>query len=177
LAAADRPAGARVHLSLNVRDLAEAVNFYQAFLGVSPHKERPGYANFALDHPPLKLALNEKPDLREGAPSGPLNHLGFQMAEPADVQLAKDRLQAAGLATWDENDTTCCYARQDKIWVHDPDGNAWEVYVITDDREDDAEHDHQGNALTDGGLIPSTALFVPGKADPAAVRMPCCAPE
>ena len=177
MAAADRPRGARVHLSLNVRDLAESVKFYRAFLGVPPHKERPGYANFALDHPPLKLALNEKPELGERVASSSLNHLGFQMVDTAEVHQAKDRLQVAGLATWDENDTTCCYARQDKIWVRDPDGNAWEVYVITDDREDDAEHDHQGNALTEGELIPSTALFVPGKSDPMSARIPCCQPE
>lgn len=176
MAVADRPAGARVHLSLNVRDLAEAVKFYQAFLGVPPHKERPGYANFALDSPPLKLALNEKPDLAAAATSGSLNHLGFQMTAFADVQEAKNRLEAAGLATWDEHDTTCCYARQEKIWVHDPDGNAWEVYVITDDREADEEHDHQGHALEDGGLIPSPALFVPGKAPEAGERLPCCPP-
>jgi catechol 2,3-dioxygenase-like lactoylglutathione lyase family enzyme len=169
--------GARVHLSLNVRDLAQSVTFYQAFLGVPPHKERPGYANFASDNPPLKLALNEKPDLGAAGAGSPLNHLGFQMVALADVQQAKERLLAAGLATWDENDTTCCYARQEKIWVHDPDGNAWEVYVITDDQEDDHDHDHLGQSLTDGGLIPSTALFVPGGDAQTPARVPCCQPE
>lgn len=173
MAVADRPTASRVHLSLNVRDLAAAVRFYQAFLGVAPHKERPGYANFALDSPPLKLALNEQPDLPPGG-GGALNHLGFQMVAPEEVQAAKDRLQAAGLATWDEADTTCCYARQEKIWVHDPDGNAWEVYVITDDREADHEHDHQGRAMAGDGLIPGPAQFVPG---PAPERSPCCRPE
>jgi catechol 2,3-dioxygenase-like lactoylglutathione lyase family enzyme len=168
--------GARVHLSLNVRALAASVAFYRAFLGVSPHKERPGYANFALDQPPLKLALNEKPELQAGS-AGALNHLGFQVLNSEDVQAAKERLQAAGLATWDEQDTTCCYARQDKIWVHDPDGNAWEVYVITDDQEEDHVHDHLGQPLVEGGLIPSTALFTPGGASRNGECAPCCQPD
>jgi catechol 2,3-dioxygenase-like lactoylglutathione lyase family enzyme len=120
-----------MHVSINVRSLARSLAFYEAFFGVAPHKVRPGYANFDLSEPPLKFALNE----HAAAPGerGTLNHLGFQVAAAAQVEAAKARLQRAGLATFDESDTTCCYARQDKIWAHDPDGNAWEVYVITDD--------------------------------------------
>ncbi|MBC8159795.1 MAG: VOC family protein [Roseiflexaceae bacterium] len=121
---------AKMHVSINVRDLARSLTFYQAFFGITPHKIRPGYANFDLAEPPLKFALNE----RNVAPeSGSLNHLGFQVATLAEVEAAKARLQQAGLATFDETDTVCCYAKQDKIWAHDPDGNAWEVYVLTDD--------------------------------------------
>lgn len=124
----------KIHISLRVRDLARSVAFYQAFLGAAPHKLRPGYANFDLTEPPLKLALNETPI---SAGTGPLDHLGFQVSTLAEVHRAKERLQAAGLATFDESDVTCCYAKQDKIWAHDPDGNEWEIYVLTDDREDE----------------------------------------
>jgi catechol 2,3-dioxygenase-like lactoylglutathione lyase family enzyme len=121
----------KMHVSINVRSLARSLAFYEAFFGVAPHKLRPGYANFDLSEPPLKFALNEQAAAPGG--HGTLNHLGFQVATAAEVEAAKVRLQRAGLATFDESDTTCCYARQDKIWAHDPDGNAWEVYVITDD--------------------------------------------
>ena len=149
---------AKIHLSLNVSDLARSVAFYQVFLGVLPHKERPGYANFDVVEPPLKLALNEHPVTLD---TGRLSHLGILMETSSLVQAAKERLQAAGLATFDETDTTCCYARQDKVWVHDPDGTAWEVYVITDDLEEDDEHDHSGNPLGSAGPLVSLAVSVP----------------
>lgn len=132
----------KMHLSLRVRDLSRSLAFYTAFFGAAPHKLRPGYANFDLSDPPLKFAINEGP-MQPG--TGPLDHLGFQVMSREAVEQAKQRLQAAGLATFDETDTTCCYALQDKIWVHDPDGNAWEVYVLLDDLLDDHEHDHAGN--------------------------------
>jgi catechol 2,3-dioxygenase-like lactoylglutathione lyase family enzyme len=120
----------KTHISLNVSDVARSTEFYAAFFGQPPHKVRPGYANFDLAQPPLKLALTEKPPQ---AGVGPLNHLGLLVAHTAAVHAAKDRLKAAGLASFDEMDTTCCYAKQDKIWVHDPDGIEWEVYALTDD--------------------------------------------
>lgn len=162
-----------VHISLNVRALPAAVEFYAAFLGVPPHKQRPGYANFALTSPPLKLALNEHPIAGGAQELGALSHLGFQVPDSAAVAATKMRLQAAGLATFDETDTTCCYARQDKIWVHDPDGNAWEIYVLLDDQQDDEDHDHAGNALPEGGLIPGTALSVPRPVG-QEMKEPCC---
>lgn len=130
-------AGPRVHLSLNVRSVEASVAFYEAFLGVPPHKVRPGYANFAPEGIALKLALNELPPAAEGRT--PLNHLGLQVATSAEVQAARERFAAANLPVYDEGDTVCCFARQDKVWVHDPDGNAWEVYVLTDDML--AQHD------------------------------------
>lgn len=138
-------ASPRVHLSLNVRDLEASVAFYEAFLGVAAHKRRPGYANFAPEGIAIKLALNELPPNTEGRT--PLNHLGFQVSTAAEVQAARARFAAAGLPVFDEGDTVCCFARQDKVWVHDPDGNAWEVYVLTDDML--AEHDEnaEGGAL------------------------------
>lgn len=122
--------GTKTHLSLNVSDLDRSVTFYEAFFGVPVHKRRPDYANFDLSEPPLKLALQEGP-FTPGA--GSLNHLGIQMTTREGVEAARRRLMEAGLATFDEGDTTCCYARQDKIWATDPDGNSWEVYILLDD--------------------------------------------
>ena len=168
------PAGQSIrvkfHLSLNVTDLARSLAFYEAFLGAAPHKLRPGYANFDLEEPPLKLALNEHP---VAAGLGPLSHLGFQVPDAGYLEAAKARLKAAGLATFDETDTICCYARQDKVWAHDPDGNAWEIYLLTDDLEDDAGHHHAGNRPAPGGAAASPALSVPQ----AAPRDPCCGGE
>lgn len=125
----------KVHLSLHVADLQRSIAFYSAFFGLAPHKVRPGYANFDVANPPLKLALTEK----SSAPvPGALDHLGLLVPRTADVHVAKARLEAAGLATVEEMETTCCYAKQDKIWVRDPDNNAWEVYALTDDMLEDS---------------------------------------
>ena len=124
----------RVQLALNVSDLETSIAFYSTLFGVAPHKRRPGYANFAIDSPPLKLVLIEVPDGDRGhGPAGALNHLGIEVFSGAEVTEAADRLTAAGLATFDETDTTCCFALQDKVWVHDPAGAPWEVYVVKDD--------------------------------------------
>jgi catechol 2,3-dioxygenase-like lactoylglutathione lyase family enzyme len=159
----------KLHLSLNVSDLARSVAFYESFLGTPPHKLRPGYANFDLEEPPLKLALNEYPAI-EGR--GALNHLGLMVSTTGEAEAAKERLIAAGLATFDEADTVCCYARQYKIWVHDPDGNAWEVYALTDDMTDEHDLDHAGNPTEEGAFLPLTAL-----AAPAPRRVPCCSED
>ena len=129
----------RMHVSLNVRDIERSVAFYEAFFGVPAHKRRPGYANFDLQEPPLKLALQQGTgDVGKGA----LNHLGIQVATPEQVNTARLRLMAAGLATFDEGDTVCCYARQDKLWATDSDGNRWEVYALLDDMLDEDEDEH-----------------------------------
>jgi catechol 2,3-dioxygenase-like lactoylglutathione lyase family enzyme len=164
----------KMHLSIRVRDLAKSLVFYQAFFGEPPHKLRPGYANFDLSEPPLKFALNEG-SMEPG--TGPLDHLGFQVMSREAVEQAKQRLQAAGLATFDENDTTCCYALQDKIWVHDPDGNAWEVYVLLDDLLDDHEHDHAGNLLSESGLLSQSFRTVMHPIPLAAPDGACCSSE
>jgi catechol 2,3-dioxygenase-like lactoylglutathione lyase family enzyme len=127
----------KTHLSLRIADLNRSVAFYRTFFGVPPHKLRPGYANFEIAQPPLKLALTEKPRT-PGA--GNLDHLGLLVAGTATVNAIKQRLQSEGLALVDEMNTTCCYAKQDKFWVRDPDDVEWEVYAITDDMLDqDAE--------------------------------------
>jgi catechol 2,3-dioxygenase-like lactoylglutathione lyase family enzyme len=126
----------KTHLSLNVTDVNRSVAFYEAFFGMAAHKRRPGYANFDLSNPPLKLALNQSRPL-PGA--GSLDHLGMQVATAEEVEGARRRLEASGLVQFDEGDTVCCYARQDKVWVQDPDGNRWEVYVLLDDMLEDEE--------------------------------------
>lgn len=124
----------RVQLALNVSDLQASVDFYSAMFGVEPHKRRPGYANFAISEPPLKLVLIETTeDTRGTGTAGALNHLGVEVSSSEDVEAARDRFREAGLAAFDENDTTCCYALQDKVWVHDPAGAPWEVYTVKDD--------------------------------------------
>ncbi|MEY3733028.1 MAG: hypothetical protein RL347_387 [Actinomycetota bacterium] len=128
----------RVQLAINVSDLEASVAFYTALFKTGPHKRRPGYANFAIDEPPLKLVLIEVEDRGHGV-QGALNHVGIEVFDGAEVERAAQRLTDAGLATFDERDTTCCFALQDKVWVHDPAGVPWEVYVVKDDDPADAE--------------------------------------
>lgn len=120
----------RVQLALNVSDLEEAVGFYSRLFGAEPAKRKPGYANFALDEPPLKLVLMEIP----GA-AGTVNHLGVEVESTDEVGAATRRLASQGLATDVEENVTCCYAVQDKVWVTDPDGARWEVYTVLADSE------------------------------------------
>ena len=119
----------KAHLSLNVRSVAVSIQFYRKMLGIEPSKVRPGYAKFDVRNPPLNLALNEAPVSGRGA----LSHLGIQLASTEDVLAMKENWKAAGLATHDEMQTNCCYAVQDKSWVHDPDGNEWEAFVVLQD--------------------------------------------
>jgi catechol 2,3-dioxygenase-like lactoylglutathione lyase family enzyme len=118
----------RVQLALNVGDLDEAIAFYTKLFGTEPAKVRDGYANFAIAEPPLKLVL-----IAGGGPPGTLNHLGVEVETTDQVTAAIGRLQAEGLATDIEEQTTCCYAVQDKVWVHGPDAEPWEVYTVLAD--------------------------------------------
>ncbi|MGA8726182.1 MAG: ArsI/CadI family heavy metal resistance metalloenzyme [Acidimicrobiales bacterium] len=124
---------ARVQLALNVSDLEQAVDFYSKLFGSEPAKRRPGYANFAISDPPLKLVLIESTGAREPGVAGALNHLGVEVETPDEVRQASQRLSGDGLATTDQCETTCCYAVQDKVWVDDPDGSPWEVYTVLAD--------------------------------------------
>lgn len=124
----------RVQLALNVADVDEAVVFYTKLLGTPPAKVRPGYANFAVDDPPLKLVLIE-----DGAREpGSVNHLGVEVPTRDAVAAATDRLRAEGLATAVEEEVTCCYALQDKVWVHGPGGVPWEIYTVLADSDEPA---------------------------------------
>ena len=122
------PATGRVQLALDVDDLETAVAFYTALLGTPPTKTRPGYANFAVASPPLKLVLIEKPGR-----GGTLDHLGVEVVDTAAVRAEIARLQGEGLVTDEELGATCCYARQDKVWVTGPGGERWEVYTVLAD--------------------------------------------
>ena len=121
----------RVQLALNVENLEEAVEFYSKLFNVEVNKRKPGYANFAIDEPPLKLVLFENPDANER-----LNHLGVEVFDDADVRAATDRLKAADLVDSVEDEQTCCYATQNKVWALDPQGMRWEYYRIVEDADD-----------------------------------------
>ena len=123
----------RPHLALTVSDVEGSLPFYRALFGTEPAKVRPGYAKFELDEPALNFTLNEG-ERTDGL--GAFNHAGIQVGSTDDVLAARLRLKQAGLATFDEMDTTCCYARQDKIWVTAPDGESWEVFVTHADVEE-----------------------------------------
>ena len=120
----------RVQLALNVSNIDEAVAFYSKLFATEPAKRRPGYANFAVDSPPLKLVLIENP----GA-EGRLNHLGVEVFSTDEVATTQARLAGDGLPTATEENVTCCYAVQDKVWVDDPDGAPWEIYTVLGDSE------------------------------------------
>ena len=116
----------RVQLSINVSDFDAAVSFYSRLFGVAPAKLRPGYANFAVDDPPLKLVLN----CPGNGPGGTINHLGVEVGSADEVTQAEARLVAEGLPVEPEPGAICCYALQDKVWARDPDGLAWEYYTV-----------------------------------------------
>ena len=120
----------RVQLALNVSDIDQAIDFYSKLFGTEPAKRRDGYANFAVADPPLKLVLIESSDQ-----PGTLNHLGVEVESTDDVHAATSRLAGEGLDTAVEDDVACCFARQDKVWVDDPDGAPWEVYTVLADVE------------------------------------------
>jgi catechol 2,3-dioxygenase-like lactoylglutathione lyase family enzyme len=119
----------RVQLALRVSDLEGSIAFYTKLFGAGPAKRRPGYANFAIAEPPLKLVLIE------GDPAGPtvMDHLGVEVETSEEVAAAASRLAGEGLPTLEEADTSCCYALQDKVWVHGPGGEPWEVYTVKGD--------------------------------------------
>jgi catechol 2,3-dioxygenase-like lactoylglutathione lyase family enzyme len=144
----------KVHVALNTNKLDESVAFYRGFFGNEPVKLKPDYAKFELDEPALNFTLN-KSELTPEDP-GALNHLGIQVKTPEDVMSATKRLSAAGFEILEETDTTCCYALQDKVWVTDPNGYRWEVFVVKDADVTEAS-------------IPVV--------DPAKTEASCCEPE
>jgi catechol 2,3-dioxygenase-like lactoylglutathione lyase family enzyme len=121
----------RVQLALNVSDIDEAVEFYSKLFECEPAKRRPGYANFAIVDPPLKLVLIEDVTKEPGT----LNHLGVEVESTQAVADAVARLQDQGLATAVEDEVACCYALQDKVWAHGPGGEPWEIYTVLADIE------------------------------------------
>jgi len=129
----------RFHLSLNVANLERSVAFYRILFGCDPAKCRPDYAKFELDDPPLVLSLEPTPP----GPGGALNHLGFRMSDSASLVAVQMRLERAGVRTKREEGVECCYARQTKFWVTDPDQTLWEMYTL----EEDIDHRGAGQTL------------------------------
>ncbi len=154
----------RLQLALNVDDIDEAVAFYSKLFGTEPAKTRPGYANFAIAEPPLKLVLMENP-----GQGGTLNHLGIEVPDTDAVDAVQARLTRSGVASADERDTTCCYARQDKFWVEGvPDGASWEVYTVLADSPTFYSEEDRGPGCCGGDASAEQS------ADPAAAGAKCC---
>jgi catechol 2,3-dioxygenase-like lactoylglutathione lyase family enzyme len=143
----------RVQLALNVENLDEAVAFYSTLFDTEPAKRRPGYANFAVEDPALKLVLFESP-----GKSGTLNHLGVERGSMEEIVEEAERLEAAGLSLDVEGDVVCCYARQDKHWVTGPDGQRWENYVVLAD----AGAELEGKTLADVQAVGSDLTSASG---------------
>ncbi len=156
----------RVQLALNVSDLDEAVAFYSKLFATEPAKRREGYANFAVERPPLKLVLIENP----GA-DGRLNHLGVEVFSTDEVAATSARLSGEGMATATEDEVTCCYAVQDKVWVDDPDGAPWEVYTVLADSETPSG-DLQATDTCGAGAC--ATADVPSDQDAARPVQACC---
>ena len=161
----------RIQLALNVADVDAAVEFYSTLFATEPAKRRPGYANFAVANPPLKLVLFENPEA-----TGTLNHLGVERESMDEVAEQADRLEAAGVTLETEGDVACCYARQSKHWVTGPDGQRWENYVVLAD----AHAELEGSSVA-GATAGQAANGCCGGAPAAATAEPeptasaCCA--
>ena len=162
----------RVQLALNVDDIDQAVAFYSKLFDAEPAKRRPGYANFAIAEPPLKLVL-----LENAGQGGSINHLGVEMGSTDEVVAATRRFMTEGLETRIEDGTTCCYALQDKVWVTGPGGEPWEVYTVLADAG--AELEGKTRADVDGTpkeLAASDGCCGKAEAsDEASERSVCCA--
>ena len=156
----------RVQLALNVDDLAESIAFYTTLFATEPAKIRPGYANFAVTEPPLKLVLIENP-----GHGGSVNHLGVEVADTELVDAEQARLAEAGFASIDERGTTCCYAKQDKFWVEGaPNGERWEIYTVLADSPTFFAESISTSA--DAGCC--TTDSVATEAEPATAGAPAC---
>ncbi len=153
----------KAHLALNVKSVEKSIEFYKKMLGIEPSKVRAGYAKFDVQNPPLNLTLNQVPFSGQGA----LSHLGIQVASTEDVAAMRERWMVHGLEPREEMQTTCCYALQDKAWVHDPDGNEWEVFVVLKDNMP------EGNKKGDGAICCSGAP-VKAPRDSKTIASACC---
>ena len=162
----------RVQLALNVNDIDEAVAFYSKLFGTEPAKLRSGYANFVIAEPPLKLILMENP-----GHGGSLNHLGVEVASTDALDAEQTRLAQVGLASTDERDTTCCYAKQNKFWVEGaPNGERWEIYTVLDDSATFWGDDATAAERWGGSGVQEAccAADVSAEDEPAASGASCC---
>lgn len=159
----------KAHVALNVSDVVRSTEFYKKMLGQEPCKVRAGYAKFDVANPPLNLTLNESGAVGRGA----LSHMGIQLGASEDVLVMRERWRAAGLETRDETRTNCCYAIQDKTWVTDPDGNAWEAFVVLEDNlpksttccASDATGEALANVETQTGVETKTNVETPNNVE------------
>ena len=151
----------RLQLALNVRDLAESIDFYSRLFGAEPAKVKDGYANWALSDPPLKFVIFERPDTEPGT----INHLGVEVESADEVVAAEARLSAAGLTTTGIDDTICCFAEKVETWVSDPNGHRWEYYVKTADHET-----QRSNVILTHRSEPGAVAVI----TPAVADGPCC---
>lgn len=143
----------KAHLAINVRNVEQSIEFYKKMFNLEPSKIRTGYAKFDVQNPPLNFTLNQVPY----GDSGALSHMGIQVGSTEDVLAVREQWRRQGLITRDEMQTDCCYATQDKTWVHDPDGNEWEVFVVLKDNLSEAP---TGSAVccTSGAVAQHTAV-------------------
>jgi predicted enzyme related to lactoylglutathione lyase len=153
------------HVSLNVSNIDASVAFYERAFGVAATKRRPGYAKFDLEAPSLNLTMQEAP--RTGVNA---SHFGVQVATSEDVAMAWTRFKEAGLKTFTEENTTCCYALQDKVWVEDPDGNMWEVFVV----KGDAAVMHDDPVKSAAACCAPASLTARDEPAPAPKKSRCC---
>jgi catechol 2,3-dioxygenase-like lactoylglutathione lyase family enzyme len=160
----------KAHVALNVGDVGRSIEFYRKLLGLEPCKVRRGYAKFDVAEPPLNLTLNESP----GNVRGALSHMGIQVASTEDVVALRERWRAAGLATFDEMRTTCCYAVQDKTWVADPDGNEWEAFVVLEDNLPEAEACECGGKTRETQASASCCGTASAATASVSEAAPCC---
>lgn len=170
-------AGGRVQLALNVTDLDASVRFYADLFGVPPAKLRPGYANFAIAQPPLKLVLIQDSQARGDGVLGALNHLGVEVPTSAAVRAATQDLRGRDVKTRTEDGVTCCHAVQDKVWVSDPDGAPWEVYTVLADSPADSATAPDVEAATAAGAKAASACCdtdTAGSCCDADAKPSCC---
>jgi catechol 2,3-dioxygenase-like lactoylglutathione lyase family enzyme len=160
----------KAHLSINVSNVEQSIDFYRRLWGIEPSKVRSGYAKFDVQNPPLNFTLNEGRFNGRGA----LSHLGIQVASTADVLSVRRRWIEQGLLPRDEMQTSCCYALQDKAWVRDPDGNEWEVFAVLEDNLPETAPCECGDQVGTAAIDSTSAEEAAASAAPAAA--PCCAP-
>jgi catechol 2,3-dioxygenase-like lactoylglutathione lyase family enzyme len=151
----------KAHLAINVKNVEESIEFYKKMFGIEPSKVRTGYAKFDVANPPLNFTLNQVPFNGSGA----LSHLGIQVASTDDVLTMRDTWKERGLDPREEMQTSCCYALQDKAWVHDPDGNEWEVFTVIKDNLSEAKSNDASCC---------TPTFVDANAKEQIVQTQCC---
>ena len=151
----------KAHLAINVRNVEQSIEFYKKMFGIEPSKVRTGYAKFDVTNPPLNFTLNQV----TFSDSGALSHLGIQVSSTDDVVAIRDSWKSSGLDPREEMQTSCCYALQDKAWVHDPDGNEWEVFTVI--------KDNLGEAKSDNSTC-CTPTFVDVAGETKVVPTACC---